>query len=643
MPRPEAPPGSGGYRLSVNEPELHPLQVRRLNRRQLVALDACAAALYTGVLLALSPGRDAPAALAWVMLLLTGLPPAVRRLWPVPVLALVTAASVVAVALKLPSGALLAPAYAVYPVALEARSRRWIPTPLIGTVSFLVLFVGPLAGPRDPMISSVGVLLFEVAVSGASWTLGRAVRDRRLHAARAARQLTDQAVADERLRIARELHDVVAHSMSLIAVKAGVAVHVAEARPQEALDALRVIEKTSRDALAEMRHLLGVLRTPTSSQDPPYPTVPQPNQIGSGPPQDQPPSGGETGPRNQPDTRIQPSKRPHSSLPHLVNDLQHQAAPGSEAPDQDPLQDRPRPKNPGQEPCQDRPGPATPHQGDLSKRSGSTNPGQGGLSDRAGAANPEQDELASQAGPANRRRGDLSKRSGSTNPGQGGLSDRPGVTNPGRGEPSDQSEDTEPHQGDLSSRPGSANPGQSELQDRLRSKDSGRSRLPDWLRPTTSSPGRLDDRKPGTAPPRTPLSLTEGELAPTPGVDRIPRLVDAAAMAGVRVDLRLDVGELPEGIALAIYRIVQEALTNIVKHAAPAQARVVVEQGEREVRVEVTDDGPGARVLPGATPGHGLIGMRERAMMYGGEFAAGPRPEGGFAVRARLPFDRSAS
>jgi signal transduction histidine kinase len=145
---------------------------------------------------------------------------------------------------------------------------------------------------------------------------------------------------------------------------------------------------------------------------------------------------------------------------------------------------------------------------------------------------------------------------------------------------------------------------------------------------------------------RTPLfglTLTDSDLAPAPGLAGIPRLADTAAMAGVRVDLRLDVGELPEGVALAVYRIVQEALTNVVKHAAPARSRVVVEQDEREVRVEVTDDGPGVRVLPGATPGHGLIGMRERAMMYGGEFSAGPRSEGGFAVRARLPYDRSAS
>ncbi|WP_285700059.1 ATP-binding protein [Actinomadura sp. NBRC 104412] len=127
-----------------------------------------------------------------------------------------------------------------------------------------------------------------------------------------------------------------------------------------------------------------------------------------------------------------------------------------------------------------------------------------------------------------------------------------------------------------------------------------------------------------------------------PGLAGIADLVEAAAMAGVHVDLRLRADELPEGIALAVYRIVQEALTNMVKHAAPARGRVEIDATGGDVRIEVADDGPGVRVLPTTTPGHGLIGMRERAMMYGGELTAGPRPEGGFAVSARLPYGRSA-
>ena len=108
--------------------------------------------------------------------------------------------------------------------------------------------------PPLPASGFAGLML------GAALAVGWTVRERRAYAAGRASRPTEQAVAEERLRIARELHDIVAHSMSLIAVKAAVANHVAEARPQEARDALRVIEATSRGALAEMRRALGVLR-----------------------------------------------------------------------------------------------------------------------------------------------------------------------------------------------------------------------------------------------------------------------------------------------------------------------------------------------------------------------------------------------
>ncbi|WP_343973322.1 ATP-binding protein, partial [Streptosporangium amethystogenes] len=88
---------------------------------------------------------------------------------------------------------------------------------------------------------------------------------------------------------------------------------------------------------------------------------------------------------------------------------------------------------------------------------------------------------------------------------------------------------------------------------------------------------------------------------------------------------------------LAVYRIVQEALTNVVRHAAPARCRVSVEASAGEVRVEVADDGPGERMLPGGR-GHGLVGMRERVAVYGGSLTAGRRPEGGFGISARMPY-----
>ncbi|MGW5415492.1 sensor histidine kinase, partial [Actinomadura geliboluensis] len=103
--------------------------------------------------------------------------------------------------------------------------------------------------------------------------------------------------------------------------------------------------------------------------------------------------------------------------------------------------------------------------------------------------------------------------------------------------------------------------------------------------------------------------------------------------------LDVDAPTLPEGVALSAYRIVQEAVTNVVKHAAPARCRVSVRADGERVRIDVTDDGPGARVLPGGDGGHGLIGMRERVMMYGGDFTAGPRRGGGFAVSADLPYE----
>ena len=106
----------------------------------------------------------------------------------------------------------------------------------------------------------------------------------------------------------------------------------------------------------------------------------------------------------------------------------------------------------------------------------------------------------------------------------------------------------------------------------------------------------------------------------------------------MQLDVRRDepAGAVPESVGLAVYRIVQEAVTNVVKHAAPAACRATVTVRPDEVRVEVTDDGR-RPVLP-AGSGHGLIGMRERVALHGGEFSAGPRSGGGFAVTASLPY-----
>jgi signal transduction histidine kinase len=369
----------------------------RLSRRQLIALDGLAA--IGCLLLSVPPAvvrADVPPWLAAPLAVAVGAPVAVRRLWPTPVFLVVFTASVVALAADMLVDPFVAASFALYPVALDAR-RAWLPTRVVGAVAVAVLVGGSLAGTPYGTRQQVGLVVLGAGFLAGAWTAGRMVRERRADAERSAAELAGRAVAEERLRIARELHDVVAHSMSLIAVKAGTTNHVTTVRPKEAQEALRVIEQTSRTALAEMRHLLSMLR-----------------------------------------------------------------------------------------------------------------------------------------------------------------SDADGV-----------------------------------------------------------------------------------ELHPAPGLAGLPALAELVRHAGVPVELDVRGGDrLPEGAALSVYRIVQEALTNVIRHAAPARCRVSVVAGPDEAYVEVTDDGPG----PGALPpdrrvGHGLIGMRERVLMYGGSFHAGPRPEGGFGVSARIPYE----
>jgi signal transduction histidine kinase len=108
--------------------------------------------------------------------------------------------------------------------------------------------------------------------------------------------------------------------------------------------------------------------------------------------------------------------------------------------------------------------------------------------------------------------------------------------------------------------------------------------------------------------------------------------------AGLAVDLRVEgVRPLASGLELAAYRIVQEALTNVLRHAQGARTEVLVRVTDAELRLDVVDSG-GTSVRGGDGAGRGLLGMRERVTAYGGELEAGPRPEGGFAVRARLPI-----
>ncbi|WP_406016743.1 sensor histidine kinase (plasmid) [Streptomyces sp. NBC_00984] len=389
----------------------HPILARRLSRRQLIALDCAFVIGYAVALLLTGSTADAPssatvtpAPVPWERLVLIAAataPVAVRRIRPLPVFLSVLAVTVVAVVRDATWDPFLSAAYAMYTVALTMPSHRWWQRWLPG-LSLAALALGGAAGATHAgdaywWRGGPGLLLLGSTALLGAWQLGRSARQRRAFAVRAAEQLAQRAVTEERLRVARELHDVVTHSMGLIAVKAGVANHVLHVRPQEAHDALQVIERTSRTALNDMRRMLGVLRTPEGERQP-------------------------------------------------------------------------------------------------------------------------------------------------------------------------------------------------------------------------------------------------ASLGPVPGAVALPELV---GQAGAQLTAR-GVENLPEGVALAVYRIVQEALTNVAKHAGPEpRCRVEVAANGRDVRIDITDDG-GGRVPPTETTGgHGIVGMRERVALYGGTFTAGPRPEGGFAVHASLPYEES--
>jgi signal transduction histidine kinase len=362
--------------------------VRRLRPAELIALDAAVATVYTLVTALAALRLDLPTGFIVGSVAVVGLPVAARRVWPLPVFAVVLVASVVGLVVGTVSDPMLAAAYALYPLAVHTRRRRREPTLALGVLSGILLMLGAVTGTTGPV--PAGAVVASAATLGVAWTLGRAARDRRRARAREMLDLADRAVMEERLRIARDLHDVVSHTLSLIGVKAAIANHVADARPDEVRDALRVIETTSRDALTEMRRMLGVLRTDST------------------------------------------------------------------------------------------------------------------------------------------------------------------------------------------------------------------------------------------------------DLSPAPGLADLRALADRAASAGVQVDLvERAGGQLTAGVELTVYRIVQESLTNVIRHAAPTRCRVTVTCGDGDVTVEIVDDGPGTR--PDGDPGHGLLGIRERAHLHGGTCTTGPRPDGGFAVTVVLP------
>jgi signal transduction histidine kinase len=378
------------------------LVTRRLRPVDLYAVDAVLAVVVGGLLCAYAALESPPDGSAhepvWVSVLtglVIGLPLAVRRRRPIAVAVVISLASSAALMTGvIPDFAAAAPAFALalafYIVAVSAPLEQ----SLAAGTGCLALVCGALAASAGDLWTAGGAVAYGSLMIVPAWLIGWTLRERRAYAARHSEQLVRQAATEERLRVARELHDVVAHTISLIVVKASVGNHVAEASPQHAREALRVIEATGRGAMLEMRRVLGMLR-----DDTPY--------------------------------------------------------------------------------------------------------------------------------------------------------------------------------------------------------------------------------------------------APAPGLDDLPKLAEQAGMGGVdvRLDVRRDDSDaaaLPETVGLSVYRIVQEAVTNVVKHAAPATCRATITVEPGEVRIEVTDDG--RRPARAAGTGHGLIGMRERVGLHRGDFAAGPRTGGGFTVTARLPY-----
>ena len=171
-----------------------------------------------------------------------------------------------------------------------------------------------------------------------------------------------------------------------------------------------------------------------------------------------------------------------------------------------------------------------------------------------------------------------------------------------------------------------------------------------------SPPSGAADAGGPAGPPSAPLDAGSSprgapDLAPQPGLDELREMVDRVVTAGLPVELHITgtPRDLPPGLGLAVFRVVQEALTNVIKHAGKPQTEVRLSYEPAALVVEVADNGrpiPAAVPAPGASgvsvprgAGMGLLGLRERVALYGGEFAAGPRPGGGWLVKARMPVE----
>jgi signal transduction histidine kinase len=463
-----------------------PPLTKRLSPRHWAALDYVAGGVF-GLILFLTVRRGVvaaiegsyrsvpyrPLALTWplaiFLVLLAVVAVGMRRRRPALMLGVLLASSVVVTALTGPeNGALtyfLPVAYVLYLVAATYERRQAAVRVLVAVFATLAADGVLLRLTGGYSIVDGGLVSAALCVSIA-WFTGYIVRQRRRYALRLQDEAASKAVAEERLRIARELHDVVAHSMSVIAVQAGYGQYVIDTQPADARNALGAIQATSREALEEMRRMLGALRQ-----------------------------------ADETDQRAVTARRAAD------------ADAGADA----------------------------------------------GARDGAGAG--------------------------------------------------------------------------------------------------------ADVRVPAG-------DATDAPLLPAPGLADLDRLISRTASAGVQVDVTRcgQPREVPASIDLSAYRIVQEALTNVVKHARTSSCRVLIGYGQDELILEVTDNGAGLPVMAGAGAsqhgsgmaqadgdpaladgavlpavsiggsGHGIIGMRERVSLLGGEFSAGPLPGYGFQVSAHIPL-----
>ena len=252
------------------QPPRPPL-LQRVTPRQWTLIDLGLSALFflggLAIITVDRGGRGLPHHFAWlvVTLCLASGPIALRRLYPMPVLLTVSAA--LAASTMLGQGFIGVPMVALPLYSVVVRFDRRTSLLALSTVELLLLASLGIAALQGPI---GGGSSFNVVVAGATWIVGDSVRARRAHGARKTQQADERrreevaklenSVIEERLQIARELHDIIAHSLGVIAVQSGVGGHVLDTQPEEARKSLAAIEATSRSALEEVRGLLGVLR-----------------------------------------------------------------------------------------------------------------------------------------------------------------------------------------------------------------------------------------------------------------------------------------------------------------------------------------------------------------------------------------------